>query len=342
MEPIGTVPNALQAIVRENAFRFAAAFEGRLLTVENLAVGEEGERVVHRVRMLDLYGTELASYRVETDRAYSVQTLTATADGGFLFVLGFGDYQRGPDVWASDAGFASRVIKCDPNGALQFDTALEGFEGEALRLCLEANGRYAFFGSRQTPESKSRGVYSPTDVCALILDRNGAVLKSRMIGGTDYDSLNNAELSGGHFVLSCSAQSDDGDFVGSASGGIPVDWVLTLDEELEIIGKQKERGRDYFDSQLGLRDGAPVYASAAFFTGFDAGYPTAFLDYGDFFLVVSEHITGPYENQPVWLNSIWYYTETVYSGYDRDGKLLFRAAVDSSPDYDAISAMMNG
>jgi hypothetical protein len=35
------------------------------------------------------------------------------------------------------------------------------------------------------------------------------------------------------------------------------------------------------------------------------------------------------------ISSIWYYRETVYSAYDADGKIIFRAAVDSSPDYDA-------
>jgi len=66
----------------------------------------------------------------------------------------------------------------------------------------------------------------------------------------------------------------------------------------------------------------------------DAGTPTAFIDYGDFFLIVSENNTGVYENTPPAVSSIWYYTETVYSGYDDSGKLLFRASVDSSPDYD--------
>ena len=31
----------------------------------------------------------------------------------------------------------------------------------------------------------------------------------------------------------------------------------------------------------------------------------------------------------------WYYFETVYSAYTKYGRLLWRAAVDSSPDYDA-------
>ena len=78
-----------------------------------------------------------------------------------------------------------------------------------------------------------------------------------------------------------------------------------------------------------------MYRSSVLLDGFDAGDPRAYIDYGDFYLIVSERETGIYENTPPMISSIWYYTETVYSGYSQDGALLFRAAVDSSPDYDA-------
>ena len=52
-------------------------------------------------------------------------------------------------------------------------------------------------------------------------------------------------------------------------------------------------------------------------------------------MIVSENNTGIYENIPPTISSIWYYTETVYSAYDNSGKMIFRASVDSSPNYDA-------
>ena len=79
-----------------------------------------------------------------------------------------------------------------------------------------------------------------------------------------------------------------------------------------------------------------MYISDAFLKEFDAGTPKVFINYGDFYLIVSENITGEYENTPPVISSIWYYTETVYSGYDNNGNLIFRTAVDSSPNYDAI------
>ena len=138
------------------------------------------------------------------------------------------------------------------------------------------------------------------------------------------------------FLLSISAQSDDGDFAGSDSGGYKVDWVFTVNEDLEITRKEKRSGRSISDYRIGEKEGSPVYSSDPLLEGFDAGHITAFIDYGDAYLIVSENKTGIYGDQPTFISSIWYYTETVYSLYESDGKLIFRAAVDSSPDYDSF------
>lgn len=342
VEQVGQVPEELVEIVENNLWKDVTAFDGRLLKSEILSSDKETRTVTHQVRMLDLYGKELAAYTCSSDDAYHPTTLTATEDGGFLFVLGFQDYSYGQNTWASDKGVASRVVKCDKDGNMQFDTHLEGVEASALEYCFEVNGLFYFFGTIQTPETKTRGVHSPTDIYMAILNKNGEILNTQCIAGSDYDDLHFAERSGDHFVLSISAQSDDGDFTGSNSGGYPVKWVFTVDDDLEIIKKKRSPGRDFSDTRLGEKDGAPVYKSDSLLNDFDAGWPTAFIDYGDFFLIVSENNTGVYENTPPAVSSIWYYTETVYSGYDDSGKLLFRASVDSSRDFKAFEALYPG
>lgn len=332
---VGQIPDEFQEIVENNIFQEITAFDGRLLKPEIFSADKENRTVIWQVRMMDVYGKDLAVYSCSSDDAYHVTTLTATEDGGFLFVLGFQDYSYGENVWASDKGVASRVIKCDSSGNLQFDTPFEGFEGTALKYCFEKNGQYYLFGDFQTPEAKTRGVHSPTDIYMAILDKNGNVLNSQCIAGSDYDRLNAAEISGNHFVLSCSSQSDDGDFAGSNSNGYVVNWVVTVNDALEITEKKQESGRDFSDDRIGEKNGVWVYKSNSYLNGFDAGTPIAFIDYGDFYLIVSENATGIYENTPPVVSSIWYYIETVYSAYDNNGKLIFRTSVDSSPDYDA-------
>ena len=79
-----------------------------------------------------------------------------------------------------------------------------------------------------------------------------------------------------------------------------------------------------------------VYKDDVLLKDFEAGRVTAFIDYGDYYLVVSENITGIYENTPLTISSIWYYTETVYSLYNYNSEMIMRASVDSSPDYDVM------
>ena len=335
VKQVGKTPEVFEKIIENNLFCDIVPFENCLLKAEIVSEDTENRTVTGKVCMLDLYGNTLAEYTCTYGDAYGIQSLTATADGGFLFVVGFTDRSYGVDTWASDNGYASRIIKCDKNGQLQFEKAMEQVEGYALRVCIEQNDCFYFFGTIETPETKKTGINSPDDVYMTVLDQSGAVLKTKTIAGTDYDSLDAAEVSGDGFKLSVSAQSDDGDFAGSNSGGYPKDWVITVDGDLAITEKKMETGRDFLDNRLGQKDGAPIYQSDGLFENYDAGTPSAYIGYDDFYLIISSNITGEYEKTPLMVSAIWYYTETVYSAYDYDGKLLFRRSVDSSPDFDA-------
>ncbi|MBE5786141.1 MAG: hypothetical protein E7324_01215 [Clostridiales bacterium] len=332
VDHVGQVPEVLTDIIENNKFRDITAFGTRVLKVENFVA--EDETPMQCVRMMDIQGQELAQYTYRYSRNYFAKALTATEDGGFLFGLGFSDYYESEKgAWASEDGFASRIIKCDPIGNVQFDTALVSLEGSALDYCFEKNGKFYFFGDIQTPETKKLGVHSCTDIYMTVLDEKGTVLNTKCIAGTDYDDLIAAESTDDGFLLSIRSQSDDGDFAGSNSKGYMVDWMFCINDDLEITGKEMKSGRDYFDIRLGEKDGKPIYRTNTIFRFFNSGTPTAFIDYGDFYLIVSENNTGIYENPPLAISSIWFYTETVYSGYDKSGRLLFRTAVDSSPDY---------
>lgn len=337
----GQVPEALRTVVAENLFCGATACSDRVLKAES--VEQEARSVEHRVQMLDLYGNELAQCVLESDDSYHISTLTATEDGGFLFVLGFRDHALSQDIWASDNGYASEICKVDADGVIRFRTVLPQMEGAALEFCFEQEGKFYFFGNLQTPETQTRGTYSPTDIYMTVLDAEGEILDSRTIAGSDFDDLLAAEPTEEGFLLSVRSQSDDGDFTGSNSGGYGVDWVITVNTALEIVKQEKATGRSYQDrSSLGVLNGETVYPDSPLLADYDAGTPTAVLDYGEYHLIVSENTTGIYKNTPVFISSIWLYTETVYSGFSPEGELLFRSAVDSSPDFDAMAAEITG
>ena len=337
----GQVPEALRTVVAENLFCGATACADRVLKAES--VEQEARSVEHRVQMMDLYGNELAQCVLESDDSYHISTLTATEDGGFLFVLGFRDHALSQDIWASDNGYASEICKVDADGVIRFRTVLPQMEGAALEFCFEQEGKFYFFGNLQTPETQTRGTYSPTDIYMTVLDAEGEILDSRTIAGSDFDDLLAAEPTEEGFLLSVRSQSDDGDFTGSNSGGYGVDWVITVNTALEIVKQEKATGRSYQNrSSLGVLNGETVYPDSLLLADYDAGTPTAVLDYGEYYLIVSENATGIYKNTPVFISSIWLYTETVYSGFSPEGELLFRSAVDSSPDFDAMAAEITG
>ena len=336
IEHIGQIPDDFKRIIENDVFNGAIAFENRLLKSQIIEDNEENRTVTHHIQMMDLYGNTLAAYTCNSDNAYHVSTLTATRDGGFLFVLGFSDYAYGQNAWASDNGFASRIIKCDQNGKLEFETQLDGVDGYALQHCFEVNEHFYLFGEIETPETITKGIFSPSDIYTVVLDNAGTVVNTQSIAGSDYDSLTAVEMAENGFLLSIRAQSNDGDFVGSQSNGYPENWIFTVNYDLEITCKEIKAGRDYFDKRLGEKNGVPIYKSDKLLTDFDAGVPELFVDYEDFYLIVSSNITGEYENTPPMISSIWYYTESVYSAYNNSGKLIFRSSIDSSPDYDAL------
>ena len=159
-------------------------------------------------------------------------------------------------------------------------------------------------------------------------------MQQKVIAGSDFENLLQVEQRDGNFVLSLWSQSTDGDFVGSSGGGYPVDWVFTLDKDLNILDGKEQSGRDFSDDRIGFSRGKAVYVSD--FSEDVPGTPTAYVDYGDYYLLVWRHITGVYEHTPITISAIWHTWETVYSFYSREGELIYQGAVDSTPDYDRI------
>ena len=335
VEQVGIVPAEFENIVSDNLFYDVTAFADRLLKAQCISVDENAHTADYQVKMMDLYGNVLASCPYKTGDTHRIGTLTATRDGGFLFVSAFEERAYEPNVWASDNGVTSHVVKCDKNGNIEWDASFDNYEGEALRFCFERDNKYYFFGNNQVPETKTRGVFSSTDIYCTTLSANGNLIKTIRIGGSDFDDLLNAEENNHGFVLSLRSYSDDGDFEGLHSDRYGVSWIFELSNDLAIEQNKLAEGRDYFDNRLGEKNGVTIYTSNQLFKEFDAGSPEAYIDYGDFYLIISDHATGVYEHTPRTISSIWCYRETVYSAYDQDGKLIFRSSVDSSPNYDS-------
>ena len=193
VEPVGAVPEALAAVVETNAFRDATAFSGGVLRTETTDTDQDGRPDTADVLMLDRYGAELGRCRYDPDDSNLIRTLTATSDGGFLFVYGFYEHALTNGSWNSEGDFASEIVKCSGNGGIEWTLSLPDCGGEALHDCLEKDGAYYFFGSKEAPETKHIGVASYTDVQILQVSRDGELEKTVLFSGSDYDWFRRAE-----------------------------------------------------------------------------------------------------------------------------------------------------
>ena len=212
-------------------------------------------------------------------------------------------------------GYHSRIIKCDAKGNVVFDTKLDSVTIGALDFCIEKDGRYYFFGADKEKEGDND--LGKPKVSCMVFDGSGKLEKQLLIGGSSHDHLIQAESTENGFLLEINSMSEDGDFEGSGANYHEIGWKVIISDDLVITEKEKLAERTRLRTRV-------------------AGGVMSYIDYGDMYLLVSYHPPGEYEKQPAYISSIWQYSETVYSMYDRSGKLLFRASVDSSPDYDAI------
>lgn len=335
---VGTVPAEFERIIAEDRFHHVEAFSDRLLELKKDSEGKDPNAFT--ITMMDLYGEVLAEYSGEAENdAYGATALTATEDGGFIFAQGYNaNYIPGMDQIKT--GYHSRVIKCDAKGNVVFDTQLDSVEIGALTDCIEKEGRYYFFG--EDKEKEGDNDLGKPKVSCMVFDGSGKLEKQLLIGGSRFDNLNQVESTENGFLLEINSMSEDGDFEGSGANYHEIGWKVIISDDLVITEKEKLAERTRLRTRVGEKDGKPVYMDDKMFDGFDAGGVMSYIDYGDKYLLVSYHPTGEYEKQPAYISSIWQYSETVYSMYDRSGKLLFRASVDSSPDYDAKVSSENG
>ena len=335
IEHVGTVPEWLKNVVDADLFKGATAYSDRLLKQNSYVVDANNRKVENKITMMDIYGNIMAECALQTDYAYNISYYNVTEDGGFIFTLGFYEY----DYWVSgvhyksvNTGFASRIIKCDADGRVQFDVSLKGIEGRALGHITEKNGCYYIFGTHR--DEKMFMSYEENDIYILVLDRNGEIVADRLIRGSNYDGLQRVEETEDGFLLYAHSASADGDFTPIDSDESVYNWIIRIDTSLNITERKNAKTPDFYSDlynrRIGERNGEPVLQNDDMFREFDAGAPSVFIDYGDYYLVVSKHITGIDKETISTRSSMQCYTETVYSGYDNDGVLLFRTAIDSS------------
>jgi|GEM_PF-1569388 len=334
--PVGKVPAEFEKIVGENLFSGYDYYAGE----DRVACLYQSGNGKYDFTVYDFYGSELFKTTIEKTPYHFVDSYAVTSDGGLIVSLGFSDqYIYDLKKYASQLESAvSYVIKFDKSGSIEWERELNGHERNSLRAIVEQGEYYYFFGSIQTPETKTIGVGSSTDIIITKLDKSGKVIKTRTIAGSDFDEVytDSVRYKNGRFYFNGYSQSTDGDF--SGKGGKEyrtTEYKFVIDENLDVISIKKTNdniniGPLNGKRSFGVLSGKEIFGDDKLFDDFCDGTPTGVLDYGEFYLIISENNTGIYEYTPQLISAIWYNTETVYAAYDKAGKLLWKAAVDST------------
>lgn len=322
--PFGDVPSEFKTAMDNEILRNARIVNDRIFSVESLSNG-------YRVSVYDLNFMQLATWQSDefspdhySPEHYRITELLPCSDGGFLIAAQMDDHYILPDKkWASEYGYRTMLIKCDEAGNEEYRYS-EDLSWQIVSL-YETDTEYLVFSEVETPDTQVLGVCSPTDVYLLALNKDGSVKDSRTLGSSDYDCLRFSAQEDDNYLLYTYNQEG-----ASVSGYHKITVTNTLevidDELLPTLPKRS----------VGLIDGKPQYNGEGIFAGYQDGTIEAVADYGDFYFVISRHITGTYEKQPPSFSATWYYQELVYSAFDKDGNALWIATEDVSPDYDAM------
>jgi hypothetical protein len=319
IEPIGEVPKEFVDIINQNVFADIQISGGKVIKYADPP---------YNIEVYDLSGKLLHRIDIQTDVPefwYYEHKVHSLSDGTYLFVV---PYQ----VTYSSQGkniINDRVVRFDENGKVIFDIDLD----------IKASG-FEFFAETDDAYILVDGSYQRRYCRFVKLDRSGKILKSIQMGGNEYDSLYSVNYADGTlFALMC-----------NQSLTYKPHEIVTVrfDSDLNVIGYSDKEDfpeikrdaytfeymyvREFFESRFPGK----VFGEAEDTIGLPH-LATAVIEYDDFILLVSEHDTKHY--YPLLLMSTPFsFTETVYTAYNHDGEILWRAAVDST-DYESLARL---
>lgn len=334
---MGEVPFEFREIIENDLFPTGRRYSlrGAYPSADRVVLTEltvDGTRLILR----DMYGKTLAEHTEPFLEDTHVCQALATSDGGFIYAVGFVDRALPDGGWLSDNGFSSKVVKCSAMGEIEWEAVFEQIDHGAFQRIIERDGYYYCFGSYKVDEP--HGWICGVDMHKL--DNSGSIVTRNTILGSDYGYLKRIEQNENGFLIHIDSQSRDGDFFPIEGEELPYYakcFSAEVDLNLEKKGIALADECDYFhDTPVGVLDGCEVYADDPVFKDVPEIVILVF-DYGDNYLVVSENYTGKYEDQPPLISAVWEYTETVYSVFNKDGKLICRRTYDTSPDFESMA-----
>ena len=341
VEAYGSLPDEFEKTVSENRFFNSRSNKYGIVSVRDEDYGQ-------RVRLYDKYGNKLTELFEQWREYHMITFAEATDDGGIILVNGFVWWYYDTPGEESDVDIdkemATFIVKYDKNGEKEWEVPIEKQEGYELVSMFERNGfYYAIFHCTvdfETGEFRPYLNENRTTASYIKISKCGELIKYEEFLKYRFLWIDTVKVTDDYIILNADAIEE------GASEDIKYSYKdVYLNDDMKvkkIVNTGIYAGTWY----LGCLNGENFYSKDFFIKDFHDGYVTSVTDYGDFFIVVSENAAGLAKGIENVEDTSWYYrtpdyltpkiernkciTETVYGAYDKKGKLLWRASVDSS------------
>lgn len=272
----------------------------------------------------------LCEYKGFSDTAISKCFITAADEIltiGYTEVKSASSNSSSSKIYLSKLSSSGSLISEKFYGGLGFDMIFDAgyFEGKGLFALINSSASDGPFASfKEGTNSRSLVAFSKSLEIIWILK------------ASENDSFDIPLVSAwGHFAFKSKLsgtgfQNDDHtlskfDLSGNIINSIPLgktSEVLFMTSYSKGLLALFSKNLYFIDGNLKITNKIPI----------TFGVVLKVIEFGDYFLVISENITGTLP-QPPYVSSIWHSLELVYSGYDFSGNLLWRDTYDNTPDF---------
>ena len=331
-ETVGEVPEDFKRIVDENLFEGASYMNGRVVAV-NLEYDVEpgaNQNITAVLSAYDIYGHESAhaEFVYEPEEGYEwsmtmIRDCIATSDSGFAVLSLSASYRKDERGMYNDTVCSLHLSKLGYNGYVEWDTVLsEDLSVSGSALVEGDDGEiFAFVSFYEEEDGEIYYEEVERDLNAYKVSDRGEILAETVIGSSgDNMSVASAKRNGdGKYSVYYLTYSLADMFSSSLNFTYTLvtldgeDMSYEIEEDVEFDAKRV----------IGTLDGEEIYYdNARIVTLMESGV-TLVLDYGDFFLVVSNY-SFTFLSSSSSLSSKMP-VSTAYSAYSKDGELLWRA-----------------
>lgn len=317
IEHVGIVPEEFEVIISQNLFNNA-------YRTDNTIFKESDEGLL---QVYDRYGNAIA----EIDIGLAPFRMHALSDGTYMSLYSYTSGTvapwKGPgsenyeDFEPFDFEYPASATRFNEKGEILFKTEFD--VKSDIEYFIEVEDGYIVAGNKRRYLNENNDCYY-----VFKLDRSGNIIARQTMEGVKNNSLCRVEYLNGELVLYVltNANSYQKLFLGES---------LLVEKRENISSVPKD-----LVSRVVQSISIPSWNIENFLPAFDGGRVTLAVEYDDFILIVSERNTKQFTHSvPLVFSGLYFYTETVYSAYSRDGELIWRTSTDST-DYEKFDEIL--